>query len=196
MPAVPSEVFVVSSGAFAAAGELHLAWAVAAAAVGAVAGDHVVFGLGRHKLPGALDRFRLGRRARMSVERVYDRFGSASAATIVAGRFLPLGRTASAASAGLAGLAPRRFLIWSVVGSLAWASWLVGLGYLTGSVTEAPLWMQSLIGIGVALVVGVWAGAIRAIIRTRRRLIDFADRNRPAAAPAAARAPQSVVTLR
>lgn len=170
IPAIPSEVFVVSSGAFAAAGELDLAWAGAAAAAGALVGDHIVYGIGRHKLPRLLDRFRLGRYARRTVERAYNRLGPASAAAIVAGRFVPFGRTAGAASAGLAGIDPRRFTTYSTIGCIAWAAWMVGVGYATGSLTDLPLWIQSLIGAGVAVVVGVWAAAIRAVIRTRRRL--------------------------
>jgi membrane-associated protein len=186
IPAVPSELFVVSSGAFAASGELSVVWAVVAAAAGAWAGDHAVYGLGRHKPPTALDRSRLGRRAHRVVDRTYDRLGPANAATSGAGRFLPLGRTASAASAGLAGVPPRRFLVWSAVGSTAWASWLVGLGYVTGTATEAPLWLQSLIGAGVALIVGVWAAAVHAMLRTRRRLSTFGGARPPAALAARA----------
>lgn len=169
-PAFPAEIAVVSSGALSAAGHLNLWWAVSAAAVGAVAGDHVVYALGRHQLPGILDRSRIGRRIHAAVDRTHDRLGASSSTAIIAARFIPLGRTAGASAAGLAGIPARRFLAFSMIGSTAWALWLVGTGYLTGSVTDAPLWQQVGIGVVAALVVGVWVAAVQKLIHTRRQL--------------------------
>ncbi|NED99074.1 DedA family protein [Phytoactinopolyspora halotolerans] len=170
VPVVPSEVAVVTAGTLAAAGRLDAVSVLVAAAAGAVAGDSIVYLIGRHALPGRLARSRLGRRMQHSVERAYARMGSASVAAIIAGRFVPLGRTASSAAAGLAGVAPQRFLLWGAIGGSAWASWMLGIGYVTGSVTEAPLWAQSAIGAATAIVIGVWFAAGQAVVRTRRRM--------------------------
>lgn len=170
VPAVPSEVFVVSAGALAAAGHLNVWWAGAAAALGAFAGDHAVYAVGRHKLPGVLDRSRFGRRVTRSVERTHARLGSATMAAVIAARFVPLGRTATTGAAGLAGMPLRRFSAASALGAPLWAAWMVGLGYITGSVADVPLWLQVGIGVGVGLLVGVWVAAVHAVIRTRRRM--------------------------
>lgn len=170
VPVVPSEVFVVATGTFAAAGDLNLAPAVAAAAVGAFAGDQVVYRIGRHKLHGLLGRSRFGRRVLRSVERTYTKFETASGPAIIAARFMPLGRTAGAGAAGLAGVSRGKFSSYSAVGVTLWAGWLTGLGYVTGANTEGPLWLSVVLGLAVALVVGVWLAAVRAIVRTRRRM--------------------------
>ncbi|AYY11721.1 DedA family protein [Actinobacteria bacterium YIM 96077] len=170
VPAVPSEVAVVTAGTLAVAGDINLAWVLLSTIAGAVAGDYIVHTMGRRALPAILRRSRLGRRAQRNVEHAYARMGSASAGTIVAGRFIPLGRTASAAAAGLAGVSQPRFLAFSTLGATAWATWMLGIGYVTGTATEAPLWLQSALGACVALIVAVWIAAIRSVIRTRRRL--------------------------
>ncbi|WP_051426498.1 DedA family protein [Jiangella gansuensis] len=170
VPALPGEVLVVSAGALSAAGHLDVGWAVVAATAGAIAGDLAVYGLSRRALPGALGRTRLGRRIVERIERAHARMGSTSAVAITAARFVPLGRTAVAAAAGIAGVRPRRFATFAFAGCLLWAGWTVGLGYVTGTVTDAPLWLQVAIGAAVGVLVGVWAGAAHTVIRTRRRM--------------------------
>lgn len=175
VPAVPGEVLVVSAGALAAAGHVNVAWAVAAAVAGAITGDLAVYAISRRTLPGALDRSRLGRRIRATVARTHARMGSTSAAAIVAARFVPLGRTTVSAAAGLAGVPPRRFAVLALTGGLLWATWTVGLGFVTASLTDVPLWLQIAIGTGIGVLVGVWAGTTHAIIRTRRRMSSRAQ---------------------
>src|SRR4051794_30001361 len=47
LPIVPSETLIVTAGVYAASGETNLVAVVAAAAVGAFAGDHASYALGR-----------------------------------------------------------------------------------------------------------------------------------------------------
>lgn len=155
LPAVPSEVLVVAAGALAAAGDLAAGWAMAAAAVGAFAGDHVVYRIGRHGLSGVLARCWWGRQVTQSVAGVHDRFRAVSGAAIVAARFMPFGRTLGAGAAGLAGVRPSRFSTYSVVGVLLWSAWLTGLGFITGTQTGWPLWISVVTGMAVAMLVGI-----------------------------------------
>lgn len=196
VPAFPGEVLVVSSGALAAAGHLNVAWSIAAATLGAVTGDLAVHGMSRRALPGALERTRLGRRLKGKIARAHERMGSTGAAAIIAARFVPLGRTTVAAAAGVAGIRARRFAVIALVGGLLWASWTVALGYVTGTVTDAPLWLQVAIGAAVGVLVGVWAGAAHTVIRTRRRMSERARVGEAAAAdrdePSPSRTPELV----
>jgi membrane-associated protein len=155
-PALPSDAAVVSAGAFAATGHLELGWAAAAVVAGAMTGDHLVYQVGRRGLPSVLDRSRLGRRLHDTVDRAVGNASSLSFAALAMGRFVPFGRTASAASAGLAEVPPRRYLSISLVGATVWAAWLVGLGYVTGQATTGPVWLQ----VGLATLVGVVAAML------------------------------------
>lgn len=196
VPAFPGEVLVVSSGALAAAGHLNIVWSIVAATLGALAGDLAVHGMSRRALPRALERSRFGRRLKAKIARAHERMGSTSTAAIIAARFVPLGRTTVAAAAGVAGIPPRRFAAVAFAGGLLWAGWTVGLGYVTGSVTDAPLWLQVAIGAGVGVVVGVWVGAAHTMIRTRRRMSARARAAEAAAEscdePAPSRTPELV----
>lgn len=165
LPAVPSEVLVVAAGVLSASGDLVAGWAVAAAIAGALVGDHLVYRIGRHGLSGVLARNRLGQRIARSVERVHDRFRAVSGAAIVAARFIPLGRTIGAGTAGLAGVPPARFTIFSVVGVVLWVAWLTGLGFVTGAQTGWPAWASVATGMGVAIVVGLCVAVPEARIR-------------------------------
>lgn len=159
-PTIPSDVAVVSAGALAAAGQLQIGWAAAAVVIGAMGGDHLVYIIGRRPLPGVLDRSRLGRRLHDAADRALGSMTGASTAALVIGRFIPFGRTASAAGAGLAGVPPRRYAWISLLGASAWTAWVLGLGYVTGQASGGPMWRQ----IAVATAVGVGAAALIAVV--------------------------------
>lgn len=182
-PVVPSEFAVVAAGSVAAAGDLSIVGAVLAAALGALAGNHVVYWLGRRQLTDAFSRTRMGRRVVRAALSAHDRLGSSSGAAIAAARFVPFGRTAGAGAAGLGGVRPRQFLTFSAIGSLAWAAWMVGIGFVTGSVNDGPVWTNVLLGMAVALVIGVWLATARAMTRTRRRISERATINPRSDAP-------------
>ncbi|WP_245580256.1 DedA family protein [Arthrobacter castelli] len=161
VPAVPSEVFVVTTGALGAGGHLHVAIAILVAAIGAWLGDTMVYYLFKRKLSRFLDRFRWGRWLHRATLKACHKGGNSSTyAAIIAGRFIPAGRTATMAAAGMAHVPTRGFLLASAVGSLMWACWLVGLGFLTGAATDLPWWGSALIGVGVGLAVGAVIAAL------------------------------------
>lgn len=162
-PALPSDAAVVSAGAFAVTGHLELGWVGAAVVAGAMTGDHLVYQVGRRGLPSVLDRTRLGRRLHDTVDRAVGNASSLSFAALSMGRFIPFGRTAAAASAGLAEVPSRRYVVISLVGATSWAAWLISLGYFTGQATTGPVWLQ----VGVATAVGVGAAVLVAAVGQR-----------------------------
>lgn len=163
-PALPSDAAVVSAGALAATGYLEAPWVAAAVVAGAMGGDHIVYQVGRRGLPGVLDRSRLGRRLHGTIDRAVGNASSVSFAGLAMGRFIPFGRTAAAASAGLAEVPLRRYVLISLVGAVSWAAWLAGLGYFTGAALSGPAWLQvgsaTAVGVGVAVLVAAVARLI------------------------------------
>lgn len=195
VPAVPSEIFVVTTGALAAGGYVHLSIAIPVVALGAWLGDSMVYYLFKRRLSRLLDRFRWGRWLHRATLKACHKGGSSSTyAAIIAGRFIPAGRTATMAAAGVAHVPTRGFLLASAIGSVMWAGWLVGLGFLTGAATDLPWWASALIGVGVGIIVG---GAIAAVIslrsawqrrrraRTEAAPAPAAESREPAASPTA-----------
>jgi membrane-associated protein len=173
-PAVPSDAFVVAAGALAADGGMGFGWILVAVIAGAMAGDHIVFWLARHPLPSLLERSRVGRRIRRNVDRAYSRIENVGAITLAMARFIPFGRTAAAATAGLVGVPPRRYVWISLLGASLWAGWIVGIGYVLGGTMGGPAWVPVVVGVAVGFSVAAGlAGLQEAIIRRHSRRVPL-----------------------
>ena len=167
IPPVPSELFVIGSGALALNGTLGLVPSVLAAWLGCWAGDAGLYALFRYRLTGLLDRTSWGQRIHRGILRLLDKAGPApSYALLFVLRFISGGRTASMAAAGIAGIPWAPFLLLSGIGSLVWSGYMVGLGWLTGSATGLPFWVSALIGMALGTLAGLM---IAGIIAVRRR---------------------------
>lgn len=165
-PLVPSEMIVITGGALSADGRASIFLVLLLAAVASWVGDMVVFQLFRRRLSHVLDRWRWGRRVHRGIHEAIAKAGRTTTyGTIIGARFIPGGRLATSAAAGIASVSVRGFSLCAGLGAILWACWLVGLGYFTGSATRLPFWASSLIGVMLGLVVGAAVG----IIATRRR---------------------------
>ncbi|MGH8775915.1 MAG: DedA family protein [Jiangellaceae bacterium] len=131
-------------------------------------GDHLVYALAQHKLPGFLERSRLGRRMQRNAARAYAAIDGVSIVTLAMARFIPFGRTAAAGTAGLVGIPPRRYLWISLLGASTWAAWMVGLGYFAGHATHEPMWLQILVAVIVGFVVAAALAALQRVVVRRR----------------------------
>lgn len=169
-PVLPTETLLMSA-TVVAVGERDLALVgglFAAAVVGSVAGDLLVFGLGR----STQGLFVRSLESRCSVSgwvrrHVLHRPGS----TLVGARFVPAGRLVSTAAAGRCGLALGRFLPWSLASSAAWALYMLGIGVLLGPLTGGEPLASLAAGIVMAVVTG---GLVALVDRARRRRIGRA----------------------
>jgi membrane protein DedA with SNARE-associated domain len=165
-PPIPSEMVVITGGALSADGRANVLLVAALAALASWLGDMVVFQLFKRRLSHVLDRWRWGRKVHHGIHQAIARAGRSSTyGTIIGARFIPGGRLATSAAAGIADVSVRGFSLCAGLGAVLWASWLVGLGYFTGSATKLPFWASSLIGVAVGLVIGAAVG----VIVTRRR---------------------------
>jgi membrane protein DedA with SNARE-associated domain len=167
VPPVPSELFVIGSGALANEGTVGLAPSVLAAWLGCWAGDVGLYALFRYRLTGLLDRASWGQRIHRGILRLLDKAGPApSYATLFVLRFVSGGRTASMAAAGIASLPWRPFLVLSGTGALVWAVYMVGLGWVTGTATGLPTWASAVVGMALGTLAGL---VIAGVIAVRRR---------------------------
>ncbi|MQA34339.1 DedA family protein [Modestobacter roseus] len=171
LPLLPSETLVIGATVYAVTTGTPLLWLVTvAAALGAVVGDHLGYGLGRLVLRRrmAADPDRLPR-----VRRALDERGGQ---LIVTARFVPGGRTAVTTGCGALGFPLSRFTPATVLAAVLWTAQGVLIGLL-GAATFAhdPL-MGVLVGVGVALLITAVGELVR-LVRRRRRAA-------PAGAPA------------
>jgi membrane protein DedA with SNARE-associated domain/diacylglycerol kinase family enzyme len=127
---VPGETAVVVGGVVAAGGDVELLPLIGLVWLAAAAGDLVSFLLGRRLGRPFLERH--GPRVRLTPERLgqvdgfYERHGGSA---VLLGRFVGLVRAVSPFVAGASGLGLRRFVPWSLAGTLAWAATFTLVGY-------------------------------------------------------------------
>src|SRR5688572_20736437 len=152
--AVPGETAVVVGGVVAAGGDVELAPMIALVWIAAAAGDLVSFLIGRRLGRPFLERH--GPRVRIDagrldqVERFYAHHGGSA---VLLGRFVGIVRAVSPFVAGASGFEVRRFIPWSLVGTLAWAATftLVGYGFSESFADSGET--AARIAVGAALVV-------------------------------------------
>jgi membrane protein DedA with SNARE-associated domain len=163
-PVVPSEAALIAAGVAAALGELEVTGVIAAGMAGAILGDNTSYLVGRRVGRPVVDRLFRGCNARERLARIERLLGTRGPEIIIVARFVPGGRTAATLSAGLTRLAwPTRFLPYTVVAGLFWASYATLLGYLGGRLfVDRPL-----LGLLVAL---AFAGALAVAVEAVRRL--------------------------
>jgi len=127
----PGETVVIAGGVIAGQGQIDLIPLIGLVWVCAVLGDTTSFYIGRRLGRGFLERH--GPRVKITHERLtqvegyFDRHGGK---TILIGRFIGLVRALAPFIAGASGLAYRRFLPYSVVGTGLWSTTFCVLGYI------------------------------------------------------------------
>ena len=174
VPVLPSETLLMSAAAAAfgthdVRGILGL---FAAALVGSVAGDLLVFWLGRssNRLLPAAAHAECGL-AHWVRANLFHR----PVVVLIGARLLPGGRLVSAAAAGRVGLPLHRFLPGSLASSAVWTVYMLTVSMLLGPIVGDNPFLSLAAGVVMAIVT---AGGFALAQRLRRR-------RRPAALPAA-----------
>lgn len=165
-PVVPSETVLITAAAYAASGVPNPLGLFAAAVVGAVVGDFAAHLLGRSG-GGLVQRWRRHPRLGRVLLRSEEIFSRRGGAALIAGRFVPGGRTAATIASGVLAFPVGRFLVFDSLGALAWAAYSIGIGLLGGLVFEDRPLLGVALGVGIALVVTAIAELIRRIAERR-----------------------------
>jgi membrane-associated protein len=152
---IPGEIAVVVGGVLASRGTVSLPGAIATAIAGAILGDLVGFSIGRRFGANLLER-RLPRhwpRVRAWIQR---RGGPA----VFIGRSTAFLRAIVPTAAGAARMPFPRFLLWNVLGGVAWGASFTLLGYFAGEGYEVALRRAGRGGLGALLLVALIAGIL------------------------------------
>jgi len=141
---------------------------LAAVVVGASAGDHVGYLLGRRMGPRLRETALVRRLGQQHWDRAVAVLERRGAAAVFLTRLVPVVRTLTPAAAGTAQLAYPRFLVASLAGATTWAALYVGVGYaLRGALdlAEEVLGDAVLVLVVVGAVVVVATFGVRALLR-------------------------------
>ena len=168
VPLLPSEAVVAALGALSPRPGAPALWAVVPiAAAGAIAGDSLLYGVGRvlrWRDPTWLHR-PWANRAVGWVGRGLER---RPAVLIITARYLPGGRQFVNLTAGATGFAYRRFLVLSAIAGATWGAYNALIGFVLGSwLNDQPLLAVGL-SVGAAVGLGFAVDGLRALRRRRR----------------------------
>ncbi|MEU6203445.1 DedA family protein [Micromonospora musae] len=179
-PAVPGEAAVITAAVISAGdGRPNIIAVVAAAAIGALVGDHISYAIGRGG--GARRLARLPERSRRRAgsewaRRAVDRRGGVILTTA---RYIPGGRTAVTLTMGAVRYPRRSFLLFDAIATFTWAVYCGLLGYFGGLAFERDPIKGVVAGVGLAVAITLAIEAVR-ILRHRVAARRAATRRPPA----------------
>jgi membrane-associated protein len=163
MPFLPGDSLLFAAGAVAAGGGLDLPTLCALLVAAAILGNMVNYTIGKTSGEMLLRRFpALVRREHL--ERTYAYFQRWGGKTVVIARFLPIVRTVAPFAAGVGQMDWRRYLGFSVIGSVLWVMTLVPAGYFLGNV---PIVRDNFYIVVIAVIVVSLLPAILGVVRLR-----------------------------
>lgn len=154
LPFLPGDSLLFALGAICAFSGTSLnIWVLAPLLlVAAILGDAVNYHLGRWFGPAvfrAKDSWLLNQQHLLRAQAFYEKHGGK---TVILARFVPIIRTFAPFVAGIGSMHYSRFLMFNVVGAIAWVSLCMGGGYLLGSQLSDKHFELVLVGIVVVSV--------------------------------------------
>jgi membrane protein DedA with SNARE-associated domain len=170
---MPSEVILPIAGMRAANGPLELPGVIGASTAGSMTGNLIWF-LGASSVdPARLQAFfeRHGRWLGASwpeIEAVRRLFARRGASLVLTGRLLPLVRTLVSIPAGLARMRLVTYLLWSTIGTAAFAAAFAGAGYYAGAQFA---WIEEVAGpVSSAVLIGIAFWYVWSQLTWKRRM--------------------------
>jgi len=165
-PVVPSESLVVTAGVFAATGEPNVFAVIGVSALGAFAGDHISYLIGRTAGGRALRDPRPGSRKAAALERGGRLLADRGGTILLVCRYIPGARTAITLTAGAVRYPLRSFSLFDGAAALSWGAYSTLIGFLGGAAFEEEPLKGLALGLGLALTVTLVVELVR---HARRR---------------------------
>ena len=131
-PFLPGDSLLFAVGALAAMGSLRYEVVVASLIVAAILGDTVNYSIGHYMGPRVFQRkgSRIFKKEYLDKTRhFYEKYGGK---TIIFARFVPIVRTFAPFVAGIGAMSYGRFIVFNIVGGIAWILSFISAGYFFG----------------------------------------------------------------
>lgn len=149
---LPGDSLLFTAGFLASQGFLNISILAAGCFIAAVVGDSVGYWFGHRvgrRLFNKEESLLFHKKNLLKAEEFYAKHGGK---TIIIARFLPFIRTFAPIIAGVAKMDYRSFLVYNVIGGLAWAVGLTVLGYYLGKmIPDVDKYLLPAIGVIILL---------------------------------------------
>ncbi|MBI1910834.1 MAG: DedA family protein [Deltaproteobacteria bacterium] len=132
-PLLPGDSLLFAIGNFAALGSLKIEAVLVGLSIAAILGDTVNYGIGHFLGPKVFQKenSRIFKKDYLDkTHRFYEKYGGK---TIIFARFVPIVRTFAPFVAGIGAMSYGKFLLYNIVGAIAWISLFVFGGYFFGN---------------------------------------------------------------
>lgn len=168
VPIFPSEAPLIMAGVYAGStGSPHLALIIVCAGLGAMAGDHIAYAIGR-VASGRIDRIPADSRRGRAISTAKRLMDSRGGMALVIGRFIPWGRIATTVVFGAMRYPRARFTLFDAIGVAAWALHGTLMGYIGGHAFEQEPIKGLALGLGLAIAVSALIELVRWLVMRRR----------------------------
>ncbi|MDR7303388.1 DedA family protein [Haloactinomyces albus] len=166
---VPAETVIITATLAALRGDLWVVGVAAAAIVGALVGDNILYLIGQHGGGRLVNWLFRSERSRERLDWARRRMHRHRNVIIIGGRFLPGGRTVVMFAAGTLQVPWRRFIPADVVAVVMWAGYYVGTTVAFGEVFSGKPWLTLLLSVAVGITLGAVAEVVRRFSERRNR---------------------------
>lgn len=132
-PFLPGDSLLFAAGTFAAIGQLNPFLLAGLLMVAAIGGDTVNYWIGAWMGPKVFTKENtrlLNKKHLIQAQHFYEKHG---AITIIIARFIPIIRTFAPFVAGIGTMRYSKFILYNVVGGIAWVNLFVWVGYFVGN---------------------------------------------------------------
>jgi membrane-associated protein len=132
-PFLPGDSLLFTAGAFSALGQLNIGLMFALLSAAAILGDTVNYWIGHYLGPKVFrwKKSRLFNPAHLQrTHAFYEKYGGK---TIILARFVPIVRTFAPFVAGVGAMTYSKFILYNIVGALAWVAICLFAGYWFGN---------------------------------------------------------------
>jgi membrane-associated protein len=165
-PILPGDSLLFGLGTFAAKGDLDPWLLIVLLSIAAIAGDTVNYAVGRFIGPKIFHRDDVKFFKKEYLDRTHRFYEKHGGKTIIIARFIPIIRTFAPFVAGIGAMTYGRFIIYNIVGGVAWICFFVLGGYYFGNL---PFVKQNFTLVIIAIIIiSVLPGVIE-YIRHRRQ---------------------------
>jgi membrane-associated protein len=132
-PFLPGDSLLFAAGAFAALGSLNVFWLFVLLSIAAIAGDTINYWVGHWVGPKVFHRENVRFLNKKHLERTHEFYERYGGKTIIIARFIPIIRTFAPFVAGIGSMSYGRFILYNVIGGMAWVAICVFAGYNFGN---------------------------------------------------------------
>lgn len=134
VPFLPGDSLLFAAGAVASRGYLNVGLLAAGLIVAAIVGDTLNYQVGKAIGPRVMKSETSRWLNKKHLEKTHKFFDKYGGKTIILARFVPIVRTFAPFVAGAGAMNYKKFILFNVVGAVAWVALMLGSGWLLGQV--------------------------------------------------------------